>query len=78
LAVSVTPLTPAIGGLIEGVDTADAAALERDGAELRQALLDRQVIFFRKQQLTPDAQVRLAAVFGTVNDVSSTFAHHPD
>lgn len=78
MAVSVTRLTPAIGALIDGIDTADAAALEQHGALLRQALLDHHVIFFRDQTLTPDAQVRVASVFGSVNDVSSTFAHHPD
>ena len=78
MAVSVTPLTPAIGALIDGIDTADADALERDGESLRDALLDHQVIFFRNQSLTPDAQVRLASVFGSVNDVSSTFASHPN
>jgi taurine dioxygenase len=78
LAVSVTPLTPTIGACIDGVDTADATALTQHSATLRRALLDHQVIFFRDQQLSPDAQERLASIFGRVNDVSSTFAHHPE
>jgi taurine dioxygenase len=76
--LSITRLTPAIGALIGGVDTAEATELEMHGAELREALREHQVIFFRDQHLDPAAQVRLASVFGSVNDVSSTFAHHPD
>ena len=76
--MNVTPLTPAIGALIDGVDTADASALEHDAGKLRHALLEHQVIFFRDQHLDPEAQVRLASVFGSVKDVSSTFAHHPE
>ena len=75
--MNIEPLTPAIGALISGVDAADAAELSAHGDALRKALLDHQVIFFRDQQLDPDAQVRLASVFGSVKDVSSTFAHHP-
>ena len=76
--LSITPLTPAIGALINGIDTADVTMLEAHALQLRQALLDHQVIFFREQHLDPAAQVRLASVFGSVNDVSSTFAHHPE
>lgn len=71
-------LTPAIGSVIAGIDLADADALERHGAALKKALLDRQVIFFRRQTLSPAAQVRLAAVFGEVRPLSSTFPSHPD
>jgi taurine dioxygenase len=70
-------LSPAIGAVIHGIDLADPGELGRHEAELRQALLDHQVIFFRDQQLDPDAQVRLAAAFGTVKEVTSTFARHP-
>jgi taurine dioxygenase len=77
-AFACEPLTPAIGGLVRGLDLADPNVLERRHDDLRRALRERQVIFFRDQRLDPGAQVRLAAVFGEVKDVSSTFAHHPD
>ena len=75
--VNVVLLTPAIGALVGGIDLNDAAALARHGPALKAALLEHQVIFFRDQHLTPDAQVRLAETFGTVNAISSTFAQHP-
>jgi taurine dioxygenase len=78
MSFEIENLTPAIGALIHGIDLADAAAVERHAADLRQSLLDRQVIFFRKQLLLPDAQVRFAQVFGEVRPVSSTFPVHPD
>ncbi len=70
-------LTPAIGAVIHGIDLADARALAHHGDELRRALLEHQVIFFRDQHLDPAAQVRVAAIFGTVKDVASNFAAHP-
>ncbi len=70
-------MTPAIGAVIHGLDLADPAVLVRHRGELKQALLEHQVIFFRDQQLDPDALERVAAVFGAVKDVASTFAHHP-
>jgi taurine dioxygenase len=70
-------LTPAIGALVHGIDLDDAAALEQHGPALNAALLEHQVIFFRDQRLTPDAQVRLAETFGRVNPISSTFSQHP-
>jgi taurine dioxygenase len=42
-------LSPAIGAVIHGIDLADPGELGRHEAELRQALLDHQVIFFRDQ-----------------------------
>lgn len=70
-------LTPAIGAVIHGIDLADPSAVARHRDELKAALLDHQVIFFRDQDLDPDAQVRVAAAFGTVKEVASTFARHP-
>jgi alpha-ketoglutarate-dependent taurine dioxygenase len=57
------PLAATIGALISGVDLTgelpDAVI-----AELRQALLDYKVIFFRGQPLTPAAHVAFARRFG--------------
>lgn len=52
-----------VGAVIEGVDiTADLAA--EVVAELRQALFDYKVIFFRDQPLTPERHVAFARRFG--------------
>jgi taurine dioxygenase len=61
------PLAGALGAEIHGVDLgADLS----DGmvAALRQALLDRLVIFFRDQDLPPDRLLALAKRFGTPNE----------
>ena len=53
----------ALGGLITGVDlTAPlTAAVLKD---LKQALLDHQVLFFRNQALSPEHHMALATAFG--------------
>jgi taurine dioxygenase len=78
MPLEIEDLTPTIGSVIGDIDLADGDALEQHRAALRQALLDRQVIFFRDQNLSPAAQVRLAAIFGDVQPLSSTFPSHPD
>lgn len=62
----VTPLTPTIGALIEGVDLAvplDAELLEK----VRAALLKHQVVFFEDQRLTPVQHRDFAARFGALH-----------
>ncbi len=61
------PLAGALGAEIHGVDL---AADLSDGmvAALRQALLDRLVIFFRDQDLPPERLLGLAKRFGTPNE----------
>ena len=63
--ISVTPITPAIGAEIGGVDIAldlpDATV-----AEIRHAFLTYLVIFFRDQSLTPDRVVAFARRFGDI------------
>ena len=63
--ITVKPLTPAIGGIVAGVDIAinlsDAVV-----REIRQALLEHLVIFFRDQSLTPDRLVVFARRFGEI------------
>ncbi|MEM1150683.1 MAG: TauD/TfdA family dioxygenase [Pseudomonadota bacterium] len=56
------PMTPAIGAEIEGVDltTLDKALV----ADLRQALLTYQVIFFRDQDISREQHIELARAFG--------------
>ena len=53
----------ALGALISGVDLRDDLGAERI-AQIRQALLDHQVIFFRDQTLTPAQYLRFARLMG--------------
>ena len=70
------PLAGALGAEIRGVDL---AADLSDGmvAALRQALLDRLVIFFHDQDLPPGRLLALAKRFGTPNEYLSSVAGQP-
>jgi alpha-ketoglutarate-dependent taurine dioxygenase len=64
-ALTVTPLTAAIGAEVAGVDlTADLD--DRVVADLRRALLDHLVLFFRDQPLEPTEQLRFAERFAPI------------
>ena len=56
-------LTPAIGALLEGIDLASPLS-DADVAEIRAALDEHLVLFFRGQSLTPVQQRDFAARFG--------------
>lgn len=60
--MEVVPLTSAIGAEVRGIDLREVA----DVAELRDALLEHLVLFFRDQQLDDEAHLHLAERFGTV------------
>ncbi len=63
--IEVRPIAPALGAEVRGIDLAgplDEATL----AALRQALLDRLVIFFHDQELTPERHKTFAARFGVL------------
>jgi taurine dioxygenase len=51
--LTVEPLTSAIGGIVHGVDLSRPQS-EEEVAFIRQALLDRGVIFFRDQHITTE------------------------
>lgn len=61
--IEVTPMTPTIGALISGVDL-NAVRSPATYDEIRKALYEYKVIFFRKQPLTPQAQLALGNAFG--------------
>lgn len=83
--ISVTRLSPTIGGEISGIDGApiDVSAIDdATFAEIHAAFLDRGVIFFRDQTLTPESQVEFAARFGTpevypFKSGNANFSPHP-
>jgi taurine dioxygenase len=63
--LSIRSLTPTIGARVEGVDLSASLDMSQI-AEIRQALLDHQVLFFRDQELTPEQQLRFSESFGPV------------
>ncbi len=65
MSLQIKSINSNIGAVIEGLDLnqADTELLQ----EIKQALLDYQVIFFRKQSLTAQSQVKLAKAFGTLH-----------
>ncbi len=63
--MSVHPLTPAIGAVINGVDLSlELADSTVEG--IRKAFLKHQVVFFNQQNLTPKSLVRIALRFGEI------------
>ncbi|WP_296248276.1 taurine dioxygenase [Pseudomonas sp. UBA4194] len=66
MTLHITPLTPAIGAVVQGIDlTRDITKPQRRAIE--QALLDHQVIFWRDQPITPVQQARFAQQFGELH-----------
>ena len=64
--ITVTPYAGALGAVIAGVDLSreqDEAVI----AEIRRALVEHQVIFFREQDFTPEQHLAFARRFGTLN-----------
>jgi len=64
--IEVSPLSPALGGIISGVDIA-AGVSDEQFADIRQAFIDYSVIFFRDQQITPDQHIEFARRWGEIN-----------
>src|SRR3954451_11510535 len=60
---SLTPLSPTLGARISGLDLAQPLSAETI-ADIRQALLKHEVLFFEDQDLTPHQQRDFAARFG--------------
>lgn len=61
--ISVRPITPAVGGVVEGIDMGkrlDAKAVQ----QLREAWLDRGVLFFQNQDITEDQLEAFVGYFG--------------
>jgi alpha-ketoglutarate-dependent sulfate ester dioxygenase len=65
--LDIRPLSPIIGAEIYGVDLARPLGVPVV-AEIRRALNDHHVIFFRDQDLTPAQQADFARQFGTVTE----------
>ena len=66
MSLTITPISAALGAQIDGIDlTQPLNAEQRDAIE--QALLKHQVIFFKKQSITPQQQAHFAANFGDLH-----------
>lgn len=61
------PVSGALGAEISGIDLSSEASDEAI-AEIRQALLDHLVVFFRDQSLTPEQQIAFARRFGELEE----------
>ena len=67
MGITVTPLSPALGAEISGVDLTRKLDAETVAA-IHQAWLDQLVIVIRGQELSDDDQIRFAEYFGPVGD----------
>ena len=71
----IEPYTPTIGAVVHDFDLANIEDSDARG-ELRQALAEFQVLFFRKQKLSPAEQVAVARVFGDPDKAKAFFPRH--
>lgn len=74
MTLGIERLTAAIGAEVSGVDLA-AELSDETVAEIRQALLDYQVLVFRDQDLTPESHIALGRRFGEIKKPPVRTAH---
>lgn len=80
MAVTITPVTPALGAEVAGL-TLGPATTEAEVATIRGALLEHKVLFFRGQSLDPAALTALATRFGEptpAHPVEPAVEGHPE
>ena len=65
MAISISPMTAALGAGISDIDLARPMSKENIAA-IRQALLDHLVVFFRDQSISPQDQLSFAGYFGEI------------
>ena len=66
MGIEVERLSRALGAVISGVNLNDGVS-EEDVARLGELLVEHQVLFFRDQPITPEAQCRFAARYGALH-----------
>ena len=64
--IKVQPLAGSLGAIIDDVDLRDPLD-DATYAEIKQALLDNMVIFFRDQDISPDQQITFGKRFGDLH-----------
>lgn len=73
--LKITRRSAHIGAFVSGIDL--TKPLDDDlVAEIRQALLDHFVVFFRNQTITPDQHLAFAARFGEIDEPHPVFGSH--
>ncbi|HZO09514.1 MAG TPA: TauD/TfdA family dioxygenase, partial [Myxococcota bacterium] len=75
--ISVSPVTPAIGAVVEGLDLRKPLD-EVQRREVHEALLRHLVLFFRGQDLDDAQHIAFAGVFGKPNVFPTTAARGLD
>lgn len=76
--LSITPLGPFLGALVDGIDLA-AAPDDVCIATLRRALVRHKVLFFRNQEISQDQHIALGRRFGTLDcHPAAKKAGHPE
>jgi len=75
--IEVTPLSPAIGARVDGVDLREPLG-EAERAELHAALARHLVLFFRGQELSDAEHLAFARLFGRPNVFPTTAARGLD
>src|SRR6202453_3263744 len=66
MSLEITPVTRSFGAIVSGMDLSKDLA-ESEIARLSELLVERKVLFFRNQPITPQAQRDFAARFGTLH-----------
>lgn len=74
--LKIEPAGPLIGATVDGIDLSDVSG-EALRVELRRALSEFQVLFFRKQNLTVEQHLALARVFGDPEKAKAFFPRLP-
>lgn len=63
MTIEITPVTEAIGAEVRGIDMREELT-DVEVKEIRQALLDHLVLFFRDQHITDEQQIAFSLKFG--------------
>lgn len=66
MPLNITPMSPALGAIIDGVDLRQPLS-DADQQRIERALLEHQVLFFRAQPIEPKQQAAFAARFGDLH-----------
>jgi taurine dioxygenase len=76
MSLELHPVTGTFGAVVTGIDLREPLD---DGtvAEIRKALLDHEILFFRDQPIDPDQHVRFASAFGELHLPPVRTKHSP-
>ncbi|MGL1834359.1 TauD/TfdA dioxygenase family protein [Rhodocyclaceae bacterium SMB388] len=75
--LAIEPYTPNIGAIVHDLDLATANG-DPVREELRRALAEFQVLFFRRQQLSLEQHLEVARIFGDPDKAKAFFPRHQE